>query len=119
MRESMWKKRGHADVALRELEKLGLDAYDALSWEIFNFVYNKSDSLNDVLHKGPSVVVVHEGERGWRLEVQASDGRAVTYRCVGVESRWRLARTRQTSRGCETACVLHKILLSAGTYAKL
>lgn len=74
------------DRALDELsisESTDFDTYHALHRELYSYLHTKSDCLNDVLHEGPSVVILEDAGRGWRLEVQASNGRAVTFRRVG------------------------------------
>lgn len=67
------------DAAFSQLPWFESNARDAFRWEVKNYLFFECGLLGDVLHEGPSAVILEDVRRGWRLEVQAGDGQAVTY----------------------------------------
>lgn len=80
---SLQKELNLADAAFRQLDYFVSDAKDAIRWELYHYLYIESECLDDVLHNGASVEILEDGGRGWRFEVHAEDGAAVTYRRMG------------------------------------
>jgi len=72
-----------------EAPSLGESVVNMISW-----IWVNHDSLDAVLHAGPSVVILDDAGRGWRCETYPRKG-PVTYRHVGSCCR---------GLGCEGAC---------------
>ena len=93
---SLREELDRVDAALGQLPSVVLEyeSYSVFCNEFYSDMYDNTNYalLNDVLHDGPSAVILEDAGRGWRLEVHAGAARTqdeatnvgrVTYRCVG------------------------------------